>query len=296
MSSVTNFLSDFISAYRKGYSTNHVLLRLIENWKAALDSNLFTGAAFMDFSKTFDCMSHDLLIAKLYAYGFSFETLTFLNSYLRNRNQCVKINNICSDFLKILSGVPQGSILGPILFNIFLNDLFLCLKNTDLHNFADDNTIIYDQLPDLIKIFEAEGELSVGWFRKNEMVVNSDKLQAIILNRKEAQATHTLIIDNKEIKAINSIKLPGINMDGQLKFNEHISILCSKAAMQLNALSRLQKYMGKAEKEAILNSFILSNFNYCPLVWHFSSCESIRKIEKIQKRCFRIVLNDYESD
>ena len=129
MSSVTNFLSDFISAYRKGYSTNPVLLRLIENRKAALDSNLFTGAVLMDLLKAFDCILHDLLIAKLYAYGFSFETLTFLNSYLRNRKQCVKINNICSDFLKILSGVPQGSILVLILFNIFLNYLFLCLKN-----------------------------------------------------------------------------------------------------------------------------------------------------------------------
>ena len=85
MSSVTNFLSDFISAYRKGYSTNPVLLRLIENRKAALDSNLFTGAVLMDLLKAFDCILHDLLIAKLYAYGFSFETLTFLNSYLRNR-------------------------------------------------------------------------------------------------------------------------------------------------------------------------------------------------------------------
>ena len=128
MSSVTNFLSDLISAYRKGYSTNHVLLRLNENWKAVLDSNLFAGAVLMDLSKAFDCIPHDLLIAKLHAYGFSFETLTFLNSYLRNRKQCVKINNICSDFLKILSGVPQGSILGPILFNILLNNLFLCLK------------------------------------------------------------------------------------------------------------------------------------------------------------------------
>ena len=172
------------------------------------------------------------------------------------------------------------------------------LKKTDLHNFADDNTItaVCDQLADLIKILETEGELSVGWFRENEMVVNSDKFQAIILNRKEAQAAHKLIIDNKEIKTTNSIKLLGINIDDQLKFNEHISVLCSKAAMQLNALSRLQKYMGKSEKEAIINSFILSNFNYCPLVWHFSSCESIRKIEKIQKRCLRIILNDYESD
>ena len=172
------------------------------------------------------------------------------------------------------------------------------LKKTDLHNFANDNTItaVCDQLTDLIKILEAEGELSVGWFRENEMVVNSDKFQAIILNRKEAQGAHKLIIDNKEIKTTNSIKLLGINIDDQLKFNEHISVLCSKAAMQLNALSRLQKYMGKSEKEAIINSFILSNFNYCPLVWHFSSCESIRKIEKIQKRCLRIILNDYESD
>ena len=109
----------------------------------------------------------------------------------------------------------QGSILGPILFNIFLNDLFLCLKNTDLHNFADDNTItaVCDQLPDLIKMLEAEGELLVGWFRKNEIVVNSDKFQAIILNRKEAQTTHQLIIDNKKIKTTNSIKLLGINID-----------------------------------------------------------------------------------
>ena len=101
------------------------------------------------------------------------------------------------------------------------------LKKTDLHNFADDNTItaVCDQLADLIKILEAEGELSVGWFRENEMVVNSEKFQAIILNRKEAQAAHKLIIDNKEIKTTNSIKLLGINIDDQLKFNEDILIL-----------------------------------------------------------------------
>ena len=122
------FLSDFISACRKRYSTNHVLIRLIENWKTTLDKDLFTGAVLMDLSKTFDCIPQDLLIAKLHAYGLSFDTVTFLNSYLKDRKQNVRINNIYSVFQNILSGVPQGSILGPVVFNIFLNDLFLCIK------------------------------------------------------------------------------------------------------------------------------------------------------------------------
>ena len=124
------FLSDFISAYRKEYSTNHVLIRLIENWKTTQDKNLFTGTVLMDLSKAFDCILHDLLIAKLHAYGLSFDAVTFLN-----RKQNVRINNIFSAFQNILSGVPQGSILGPIFFNIFLNDLFLYIKKSDLHNF-----------------------------------------------------------------------------------------------------------------------------------------------------------------
>ena len=125
------FLSDFTSAYRKGYSTNHVFVRLIENWKISLDKNLFTGAVLMDLSKTFDCIPHDLLIAKLLTYGLSFELVTFLNLNLKDRQQNVRINNIFSVFQNILSGVSQGSILGQILFNIFLNDLFLFIKGSE---------------------------------------------------------------------------------------------------------------------------------------------------------------------
>ena len=109
------FLSDLISAYRKGYSTNHDLVRLIENWQTTLDKNLFIGAVLMNLSKAFDCVPHDLLIAKLHAYGLSFDTVTFLNSYLKDGKQNVRINNIFSVFQNIFSGVPKGSILGPIL-------------------------------------------------------------------------------------------------------------------------------------------------------------------------------------
>ena len=141
-----------------------------------------------------------------------------------------------------------------------------------------------------MKTLEQESESVVGWFKQKETIVNTDKFQAIILNIKESEAKYKLTIDNNDIECNKSVKLLGITIDDRLRFDQHISDLCSKAAMQLIALGRLQKYMGKLEKVAIVNSFIYANFNYCPLVWHFSTCESIRKIEKIQKRCLRIVL------
>ena len=111
-------LSSFISAYRKSYSSNHVLLKLIEEWKKSSDNEDIVGAVLMDLSKAFDCIPHDLLLAKLHAYGFSIDATTYLYSYLKRRKQGVKINDTESLYEILLSGVPQGSILGPI-FSIF---------------------------------------------------------------------------------------------------------------------------------------------------------------------------------
>ena len=182
---VNSFLSEFISAYRKTYSANHVLIRLIENWKKSLDQNKFVGAVFVDLSKVFDSIPHDLLIAKMHAYGFSSESSTFFYSYLKTCKQSVKINNTHSVLQVLLSGVPQGSILGPILFNIFINDLFYRVKESELHNFANDNTISSAEfsVEKLLKSLERESQVATDWFNENNMIVNADKFQAIIVKR-----------------------------------------------------------------------------------------------------------------
>ena len=123
-----------------------------------------------------------------------------------------------------------------------------------------------------------------------------DKFQAMLPKKKNENNQSCLKINNQAITTTNCVKLLGINIDSKLNFDSHISDLCKKASMQLNALNRLRAYIGNKEMEILINSFIYSNFNYCPLVWHFSSCKSTAKIEKIHKRCLRMILNDSTSD
>ena len=139
----------------------------LENWKQALDENFVVGTVLIDLSKAFDCIPHNLLIAKLYAYGFSEKGAVFLYSYLKRRKQNVKIDNILSTFQSLISGVPKGSILGPILFNIFLNDLLTTLENSEIYNFADDNTIssISKEKQALLTTLEKDSEKDIVWFR-----------------------------------------------------------------------------------------------------------------------------------
>ena len=156
----------------------------------------------MDLSKAFDCIPHDLLIAKLHAYGFSEKTVTFIYSYLKRRKQNVKIENFYSDFLTLLSGVPQGCILGPIFFNLFLNDLLETLKMTELYNFADDNTISIasKNMSNLIQTLEKRSEAAVEWLNQNKMIINPNKFQAMLLEKETKTTNNVLRSINRQLK------------------------------------------------------------------------------------------------
>ena len=181
-----NYFSSMVSAYIKHYTTQHVITCVVEEWREDLDENFFVGAVLTDLSKASHCIAQDLLISKLGAYGFSDTALRYVYSYLSNRKQCVRINNTYSNYQKIISRVPQGSILGQIFFNLSINNLSFFVSKVSLYNFTGDNTLsaFAKTILELIDVLQSEPEIVLDWFKNNKMIVNPGKFHAILLDRK----------------------------------------------------------------------------------------------------------------
>ena len=141
VSYMKKYFSTYMSPDRKGYSTQHIHIRLSEGWRNKLDNDLFVGSVLMDLSKVFDCIPHNLIIAKMAVYGVQNESLSLLFPYLTNRKRCAKINNTYSTFKEIISGTLQESVLGTLFFNPSSKDLFFFIEAALLHNFAEGNTL-----------------------------------------------------------------------------------------------------------------------------------------------------------
>ena len=289
-------LSPKLCGFRKGYSTQHALLNLLGNWRGHLDNKEIIGVILCDLSKAFDTLPHDLLIAKLEAYGFSYDSPPLIYDYLTNRKQRCKVGSEYSTWQEVQDGVPQGSVLGPLLFNIFINDFFYFIHESDVCNFADDNSIYTSgkTIEEVTCKLERDMKIAMQWFRDNSMAANPKKFQLMFLGTKNI-VKKCLNIDGNKCISTTSILLLGINIDWKLSFNNHVNVICSKAATKLKALYRLRSNLTSAQKVILYNCFIRSLFNYCPVVWMFCGKTANANINNIQRKALQTLYNDFNS-
>ena len=233
----------------------------------------------MDLSKAFDILQHDILIAKL--HGFGMKALKLIYS---NRTQTVKVKGEHSARRRVRAGVPQGSLLGVLLFNVYLNDMFDSVQ-VDLYNFVDDNNLstVGNTIDEAKAILITETEAAINWIESNQMIANPGKFHLMFLSANEKDLINQQTINMKGISLESeaNFTLLGVDIDNRLSC--HINNLCRKAANQINALKRLSSFMGMTEKTILMKSFILSNFKYCPPVWHFCSKRDTDKWKRYKK-------------
>ena len=283
--------SKFLCGFRKGFCTQTALFNLISKWQKLLDDKKIIGTLLIDLSKAYDCINHSLLLAKLEAYGFSSKSLKLLKSYLKNRKQRVKLFSTFSNWLEIYLGIPQGSILGPLLFNIFINDIFDFLQETVICNFADDNTIYAEgnHIDEVINKLMTDVNILVKWFNENSLVANPSKFQLMFLGTKESEEI-PIKISNNILKNKNEVELLGVTIDNKLNFSSHINRICKTANNKLSAIIRLRKHLTTSQASELVNAHVISHFLYCPLIWMFCNKGNKLKIDKVHKRSLKTIL------
>ena len=218
--------------FRVNHSTNHAISAIIEKIQSAIDQRDFSCWIFLDFSKAFDTVNHSILLKKLEYYGIRGIAKDWFLSYFSDRTQTVTINNIKSDPLPITCGVPQGSVLGPLLFLLYINDFYTCSNLFDFHLFADDANLFYrhKDIPSLVRNINIELIKVHTWLCANKLSLNIEKSNFVIFHPPQRKITYNveLKLNDKLLKQEKCIKYLGIFIDSNLSWKAHINHICMK--------------------------------------------------------------------
>ena len=291
----TNILMDRQSGFRQHHSCQTALIKLVDSWLTAIDDGHIIGSVFLDFKKAFDLVDHKILLHKLKLYHFSQIALKFFDSYLSNRLQLINIDGVRSKTSLVSTGVPQGSILGPVLFLLYVNDLPLEISSeTDMY--ADDTTLHNKgrYIHDIQAKLQLDIDRANNWCIKNNMVINPAKTTCMVIGPKQKVSNScglSLCINGMQITNVSSQKLLGVHIDNNLSWKTHIDKTCGKINSRLNLLKRIRYFLNQEIKQLFYNAYIAPLFDYGCITWQGASVTEINRITKLQCRAGRIILN-----
>lgn len=293
-----NLLYSNQSAYRPYHSCETALLNITDNWLKAMDNSELVGTVFLDLSKAFDLVNHDILLAKLDKYHTATNTLDWFRSYLTGRTQVVSVSGVLSSPLNLEVGVPQGSILGPLLFSIYMNHLPLLLKNTEVDIYADDTTIWSSgtNCTDIQNTLNNSLDKANSWFKLNRMIPNTKKTKHLLIGSVQRlsqsnETTMEIYIDNIKLEEAAGEKLLGVVIDSNLSWNLHIDCLIKKLNSRICLLKRAKVYLTFACRKMLYNALIKPILEYCCTVWGNCTVGNLQRVLRLQKRCARLIFD-----
>lgn len=280
--------------FLKGKSTEQALLAQKEFIIDAFEDKNTVLGVYIDFSKAFDCVQHNILLYKLEHYGVRGRS-NDLRSYLQHRSQFVTNETFNSNTKRLKTGVPQGSILGPLLFIVYINDIFSSATNCKWVGYADDTALFFrgvqpDRLVSLANDVLAE---VLAWSKRNALRINTKKTQAIFFRTRHTviEPTKNLYLDNDIISTVNEIKALGVIFTETLSWNKHVQHVCNKLNSFTALINKNRQILPEKAKCLIYNGLFLSTLNYSHLVWGNTSSDNLKKLSVCQKRAIRAIAN-----
>ena len=286
-----NILNENQFGFRKGLSTYMPLLLFHEKVTSALEANRVTCGLYLDLRKAFDTVDIDILLGKLHCYGIIGHAHDMVKSYLTNRTQCVQIDETRSGFLPLEIGVPQGSILGPLLFILYINDFPSAFDHVTTYVYADDTAIFVEgnSEVELQNIMDSLLPKIVEWFNVNQLSLNTDKTYYQIYTNKKVEKAITLRIAGANVLQAKTVKYLGVFIDEDLRWNTHINKLYTVLCRIVGLISRARHYVDSKHLLLLYNALFLPHVNYCCFIYSTTYSSHLQPIEKLQKRAIRLI-------